>query len=99
MSDEAEYQAYCFQAEAEAAAEVRANDPVCRRFRCICFVSKSKGRRRRRWKEVELVHDRYRGTYTSYDRYPFDAVASEVLPYIDRTEVTRVLMDRVRQVA
>ena len=52
-------QEYYRQIEAEVAKETLAQDPVYRRFRYVSFVSRSKGRgrRRRHWKEVELVLD------------------------------------------
>ncbi len=97
--EDPEYLAYCAEVEAEIAAEIGPYDPVRMRFGYINFVSKSKGKNRKRkfWEEIELVYDKHTRKHTTFDNYPFDRISSEVLPYIGRTEVTNILMDRVRE--
>ena len=62
----------------------------------VHFVSNSKGRGRRRQlpKEVMLIHDTDNpGRWTDYKRFPFDTVATEVLPQIpDGLEAEKILM-------
>jgi len=95
MKNEQDYRDW---AEAEVEAEVRANDPVCQRFEYIYFVSKSKGRgrKRKRWKEVELIEDRYTGVTRSWNRFPFDEVATEVFPNLPKDLVDEVLIYHIR---
>ena len=71
---------------------------VNERLSKVHFVSNSKGRGRKRQlpREVMLIHDKARpGTWTDYKRFPFDVVATEVLPQIpDGLEAEAILMRR-----
>jgi hypothetical protein len=96
---ESEFEAYWAAVEAEVAEELRLQDPVRQRFRYVCFVSKSKGRgrKRRNWVEVELVSESNGKRWTSFDKVPWDCKATEVFPNQDPREVERMLMDQVRR--
>lgn len=98
MISEQEYQD---QVEAEVEAEVQANDPICQRFEYIYFVSKSKGRGRKRkhWEEIELITDRYSRVTRSWDKFPFDVYASEAFPHLPKDLVDEVLMYHIRKYA
>lgn len=89
---------YYAQVEAEVEAETHTSDPICSRYRYITFVSKSKGRgrKRRHWEEIELVHDTYAHIITSWHKYPFDVYATEVLPYLPKDQVDKILMEHIR---
>lgn len=76
------------------------SDPVYQRFHYRQFVSKSKGRGRKRkhWKEVELVNDVNKGIrkWFTWDRYPFDDAATETCGYVENP--TEYLMRRIPQI-
>ncbi len=82
-------------------AEVKATDNrlIDQRLKKVHFVSKSKGRGRKRkqWEEVLLINDsddrRGPDRWTSYKKFSFDTVATEVLPHIhDGLEAEAMLM-------
>tara|TARA_Y100000310_G_scaffold333905_2_gene412428 strand:+ start:2718 stop:2990 length:273 start_codon:yes stop_codon:yes gene_type:complete len=79
--------------------ESRLNDPVRAFLGRVYFVSKSKGRgrRRRHWEEVELVHNKVTGRYRLAHLFPFDLYASEVLPEASRDEAETQLRARFSQ--
>ena len=83
----------------EAMDEARTLDPIFRRFDRKYFVSRSKGRGRRRshWKEIILIHDRYNpiSRFTSAHRFKFDVVASEVFPSLTGLDAEAKLMARL----
>ncbi len=82
----------------EVEAEIRAYEWYLpgKRLKKAYFVSKSKGkgRKRKHWEEVLLIHDDATpGKWTSYQKFPFDEVATEVLPHIhDGLEAEAMLM-------
>lgn len=82
--NKSEYEAKAIE---EVEAEVRAAEWYLpfKRLKKVHFVSKSKGRGRKRkhLEEVLLIHDTDKpGKWTSYQKFPFDVVATEVLPHI-----------------
>lgn len=84
--------------EAEIEAELKAQDPVHQRFKIVRFVSKSKGRGRRRRNpvEVELIHDMHNfGRYNSISKFQFDGIATEVLPMIHKADVEQEFRRRL----
>lgn len=93
---------YYRQCESEAERECLLSDPVYQRFRYVCFVSRSKGRGRKRkhWQEVELVRDCWNGVnYREFARYPWDRIASEMYPQAaDDIEAEKRLVNRVREI-
>lgn len=103
ISFEDEYEEWCREQEAEALADLQANDPVHRDIRYHYFVSKSKGRRngkqrrRRNWKEVELIS--YRGgSFHQWNRFPFDVYATECLGQeVSADDACQEFMDRIRR--
>ena len=90
-------QQYYQELEASVETELRLQDPVAQRLKLIYFVSKSKGRGRKRkhWEEISLVQDKWNGKCTSLDNYPFDVYASEILPGVldAEAELRRRLYD------
>ncbi len=71
---------------------------VDERLKSVSFVSKSKGRGRKRrdWREVTLIHDtKEPGRWRDYGKFPFDTVATEVLPEMgDGLEAEAILRRR-----
>lgn len=55
--------------------------PIWQQFRYKCFVSKSKGRGRKRttWLEIELVQRKGSKTWRSFSKFPFDVYTSETM--------------------
>ena len=72
--------------ERESWEEFLRFDPVATSFVYVSFVSKSKGHgKKRKPREVVLVG--YRGRFWTWDRFPFDVYAGEVLHGRDDREV------------
>lgn len=94
-----EAEQYYSELEAEIEAEARLCDPVHQRLELVSFVSRSKGRGRKRKgrTEVELVHDKQSGKYTSWDKYPFDVYGTEILPMVHPADVDEELRRRLRE--
>ena len=65
----------------EMEQECLQSDPVYRAITYVGFVSKSKGRgrKRRNWKEIKLL--KYNGNFHLWHNFPFDVYASEILGY------------------
>ncbi len=93
----AEYLAFCEAELAEIEAEMRAADPVRDRYELVSFVSKSKGRGRKRakWQEVYLVNDKHAKRCTLWNKYPFDVYASEMIPGMAKDDVEQELQRRI----
>lgn len=81
------------EAIAEAEQEVLRQDPVYQRLRRVSFLSNSKGKGRKRSRpvEVNLVHDVWSGRCRTWDLYPFDVYATEILPQVDPDEAEKEL--------
>ncbi len=84
------------QVIAEVEAEVLWNDPVTTRIVSRSFVSRSKGRGRyrRHWKEITLIHDRANPIFrfTLAHRFQFDVIASEIFPNLTGLDAEAKLM-------
>ena len=64
----------------ECCRDYNQNDPVHRDIRYVYFVSRSKGRGRKRREPVEVSLLSYRkGPFTSWNKFPFDDRATECL--------------------
>lgn len=76
MNELLEYEA---RVEAEVLAELAQTDPVIRNVGYVNFVSRSKGkgRRRRNWTEVELF--RYQTGWHLPHKFAFDIIADELI--------------------
>lgn len=73
---------YEAQIEAEMLAEVETHDFINGRFTYVIFVSRSKGKNRKRphITEVELISDKQESArrFYSWHRFPFDTKGSDV---------------------
>jgi len=78
-----EYQEALSEAEEDILPDLW--DPIQDRFTYVCFVSRSKGRHRKRSKlvEVELISDRYESgnRWYTYNKFPWDTKSSEALSH------------------
>jgi len=76
---------YC-QVEEEVLEEFLANDRIYQAVTLHSFVSKSKGRNRKRrnWKEVNLI--KYNNGFHLEKNFPFDECATEILGDIEDAE-------------
>jgi hypothetical protein len=105
MTPEEEYEAYCEAAEAECWVESQQKDLVVQRFRRICFVSKSRGRNRRRTQpqivEIVLIQDTWeprQPRWYSEQKFPWDVKASsEVLPEVQPENREAELIRRINR--
>ena len=90
------------QVEDELYQELLQQDPIYQRFIYVNFVSKSKGRGRKRkhWEEVELIADLDEPNrpprYYSSKKFPWDTKATEALPDVAKDLAENKLMRRIR---
>lgn len=81
--------------EKECLAEFEDYDAVIQSITFHGFVSKSKGknRKRKKWKEVYLV--KYRDGFHSWDKFPFDVYATEIIgQHADGEDLKQRILDR-----
>ena len=98
--DSSELRDYCNQVEAEYQATL-ATEPAVERFAYVSFVSKSKGRgrRRRNWLEVELVRDLGYPyvRWQSWEQVSWDEVITEIYPEWHSVDAERKLHHMIRK--
>ncbi len=97
----AQLKEYQENAAREGLEEFQHNDAVASVVQYVNFVSKSKGRRngkqrrRRHFKDVELVH--YTNGFHLWHNFQFDVYATEILGNeILKAEAENILKDRLR---
>ncbi len=92
---------YEAQIEAEMLAEVETHDFINGRFTYVTFVSKSKGKNKKRSHitEVELISDKQESArrFYSWNRFPFDTKGSDVYgsTHLDGLEAEQRLMREI----
>jgi hypothetical protein len=89
---------YELQVENEVREEL-SRTSVSKRFNHAYFVSRSKGKGRRRTKprEIEMVGIRNSGKYTLVSHFPFDVYASETFPELEDWDATIKLEEEIRR--
>ena len=98
MDDQEAYQEWQKSVLKEVLKEVKAQSSVDNHFKYVRFVSKSKGkgRKRKHWAEVELVKYNGSGCYRSWEKFPFDVYATKVLPGWEEWKAIEAIQDELR---